>query len=160
MCIRYAIPFQCLPCADVVVSMLWHNMLAKYVLYRALYLLSIVLSPSGLLRSLVLMVQAFNSHCYYYWCRTLTAESALNQLNFEIAERCYVKCEQYPSIQFVKKISKLDVRFSSFVYDWSLVDIVKPSSIFSCWSVLQGQCIWFIKERACFTCRCVYLWPF
>ena len=37
-------------------------------------------------------------------------ESALNQLDFNMAERCFVKCSDFVGIHFIKRIQKLDVR--------------------------------------------------
>jgi WD repeat-containing protein 35 len=41
----------------------------------------------------------------------LLAESALGKLELEIADRAFVRCEDYPGIDFVKKLKKLDDRF-------------------------------------------------
>lgn len=41
----------------------------------------------------------------------LLAESALAKLELDIADRAFVRCEDYPGIEFVKKLKKLDDRF-------------------------------------------------
>lgn len=43
-------------------------------------------------------------------CRRLLAETALGTLNFDMAEKAFVRCGDYQGIQFVKKLKKLDVR--------------------------------------------------
>ena len=40
--------------------------------------------------------------------RKLLADSALEQLQLEMAERAFVRCQNYEGIQFVKRLNKLD----------------------------------------------------
>ena len=37
------------------------------------------------------------------------AESALERLDLEVAEKAFVRCQDYQGIKFVKKLAKLDV---------------------------------------------------
>ena len=41
--------------------------------------------------------------------RRLLAESALEKLDLEVAEKAFVRCQDYQGIKFVKKLTKLDV---------------------------------------------------
>lgn len=43
--------------------------------------------------------------------RRLLAESALEKLDLEVAEKAFVRCQDYQGIKFVKKLNKLDVSF-------------------------------------------------
>ena len=42
-------------------------------------------------------------------CRRLLAESALKQLDLEVAEKAYVMSRNYAGIQFVKRLKMLEV---------------------------------------------------
>ena len=46
---------------------------------------------------------------YFSFYRRLLAESALEKLDLEVAEKAFVKCQDYQGIKFVKKLNKLDV---------------------------------------------------
>ena len=52
--------------------------------------------------------------CFYY--RRLLAESALEKLDLEVAEKAFVRCQDYQGIQFVKKLNKLDVGYKMSVF--------------------------------------------
>ena len=41
--------------------------------------------------------------------RRLLAESSLERLELEVAEKAFVRCQDYQGIKFVKKLAKLDV---------------------------------------------------
>jgi len=43
----------------------------------------------------------------------ILAEAALEQLNLEVAETAFVKCKDYPGIEFTKKLGNLQVSLSS-----------------------------------------------
>ena len=43
-------------------------------------------------------------------CRRLMAESTLEDLDLEMAEKAFVHSEDFQGIQFVKRLKKLDVR--------------------------------------------------
>lgn len=42
-------------------------------------------------------------------CRRLLAESALGKLELEVAEKAFVKSKDYPGIQLVKRLKRLEV---------------------------------------------------
>ena len=44
-----------------------------------------------------------------FFLRRLLAESSLEKLDLEMAEKAFVRCEDYQGIQFVKRLKKLDV---------------------------------------------------
>ena len=45
------------------------------------------------------------------------AESSLERLELEVAEKAFVRCQDYQGIKFVKKLAKLDVSLLlSFVF--------------------------------------------
>ena len=41
----------------------------------------------------------------------LLGETALNEMNFQLAQRCFVEGGNYQGIQFQKRLLKIDVRF-------------------------------------------------
>lgn len=47
----------------------------------------------------------------FFFFRRLLAESALEKLDLEVAEKAFVRCQDYQGIKFVKKLNKLDVGF-------------------------------------------------
>ena len=67
-----------------------------------------------------------------YVYRKLLAEASLRELEFEMAEKAFVKCEDYHGIQFVKQLHHLNVynysnyRFT-YVCNTSLPPILPPS---------------------------------
>ena len=44
-----------------------------------------------------------------FYRRRLLAESSLERLELEVAEKAFVRCQDYQGIKFVKKLAKLDV---------------------------------------------------
>ena len=56
---------------------------------------------------------SFVAVCLLSWitsvCRRLLAEAALDRLDLEVAEKAFVRCQDYPGIRFTKRIAKLDV---------------------------------------------------
>ena len=46
-------------------------------------------------------------------CRRLLAESSLERLDLEMAEKAFVRCQDYQGIEFVKRLIKLDVSYVS-----------------------------------------------
>ena len=46
-------------------------------------------------------------------CRRLLAESSLERLDLEMAEKAFVRCQDYQGIKFVKRLIKLDVSYDS-----------------------------------------------
>ncbi len=48
-------------------------------------------------------------HHYLCYCRRLLAESSLERLELEVAEKAFVRCQDYQGIKFVKRLAKLDV---------------------------------------------------
>lgn len=46
-------------------------------------------------------------------CRRLLAESSLERLDLEMAEKAFVRCQDYQGIKFVKRLLKLDVSYVS-----------------------------------------------
>ena len=44
------------------------------------------------------------------FCRQLLADSALENRELEVAEKAFVRCQDYYGVQFVKRLRKLDVR--------------------------------------------------
>ena len=75
---------------------------------------------SGLLGA-KLIIYFFTVHSWYrhlYYCRRLLAESSLERLELEVAEKAFVRCQDYQGIKFVKRLAKLDVslvQFKTFV---------------------------------------------
>ena len=64
------------------------------------------------------MIFFFTVACYRYmylcYCRRLLAESSLERLELEVAEKAFVRCQDYQGIKFVKRLAKLDVSLVSF----------------------------------------------
>ena len=48
-------------------------------------------------------------NAFYFYRRRLLAESSLERLELEVAEKAFVRCQDYQGIKFVKKLAKLDV---------------------------------------------------
>ena len=67
------------------------------------------------------MIFYFTVHSWYRYicyCRRLLAESSLERLELEVAEKAFVRCQDYQGIKFVKRLAKLDVslvQFKTFV---------------------------------------------
>lgn len=64
------------------------------------------------------------------------AEAALERLDLEVAEKAFVRCQDYQGIKFVKKMAKLDVSdpsyyffFDILIFDYSTTIIVIHSHI-------------------------------
>ena len=56
-------------------------------------------------------------NAFYFYRRRLLAESSLERLELEVAEKAFVRCQDYQGIKFVKKLAKLDVSLLlSFVF--------------------------------------------
>ena len=49
-------------------------------------------------------------------CRRLLAESSLERLDLEMAEKAFVRCQDYQGIKFVKRLIKLDVSYDSMAF--------------------------------------------
>ena len=45
----------------------------------------------------------------FHYYRRLLAESSLERLDLEVAEKAFVRCQDYQGIKFVKRLTKLDV---------------------------------------------------
>lgn len=48
--------------------------------------------------------------------RRLLSEAALQQLDLQVAEQSFVRCKNYSGIEFVKRISKLQVQDTDSQY--------------------------------------------
>lgn len=48
--------------------------------------------------------------------RRLLAESSLERLDLEMAEKAFVRCQDYQGIKFVKRLIKLDVSYDSMAF--------------------------------------------
>ena len=72
------------------------------------------------------MIFYFTVHSWYRYicyCRRLLAESSLERLELEVAEKAFVRCQDYQGIKFVKRLAKLDV---SLVWVKTFVSILIP----------------------------------
>ena len=76
--------------------------------------------------------------CYYpYHCRRLLAESSLERLELEVAEKAFVRCQDYQGIKFVKRLAKLDV--SSFLCVDKHCSILKQIMSYNRTSNINGR---------------------
>lgn len=82
--------------------------------------------------------------CYRYlcFCRRLLAESSLERLELEVAEKAFVRCQDYQGIKFVKRLAKLDV---SSVWCQSLCNLNKQTLQLKNHIVQNPPC-WMAKE--------------
>ena len=48
-----------------------------------------------------------------FLCRRLLAEAALERLSLDMADKAFVRCQDYHGIKFVKRLAKLDVSYSA-----------------------------------------------
>lgn len=46
-----------------------------------------------------------------FFCRRLLAEAALERLSLDMADKAFVRCQDYHGIKFVKRLAKLDVSY-------------------------------------------------
>lgn len=74
----------------------------------------------------------------FHYYRRLLAESSLERLDLEVAEKAFVRCQDYQGIKFVKRLTKLDVSLAWFTFG--------SCNKLNCTRIFTGPFLWSIGE--------------
>ena len=76
---------------------------------------------------------SYNNYKLFSLFRRLLAEAALERLALDMADKAFVRCQDYHGIRFVKRLSKLDVSTlqSTLYKDFAVYLTVFFSAVFT-----------------------------